>query len=297
MTNLNQSDHVGQEDTVKTNIDRLVRRPVNKRYRHAAGTLDLTASTITSVERCDDNTGNVWSASGSGSVAVAEPDTTDFPLGREIQNICPRGFGDMIKLQYVATADYAQLALSAKQDWSTGGTYYLAFWIIADRAIANTEFDLEIRNSGGSVVTGGDLTFSAYNTAWKPQLYVIAINGATTTDVQYLRLVMDGSTATNIWICDIVRTEQNVFATNAYLDCHLAAALDGAGRYMVLRTSNWTTGETADLYLNSLANSPITIYEGQTLKVLDEPVHAFFINNVTADTSISIDVDVSGRFD
>lgn len=290
----------------------LVKQVGNKTFNPGRmGTKNLSGANSTLVERCDDNTGNVWSMYTTAGVDVsstpANPTNSKNRININsesgVKYAAARGWGNTIAMMFQAAGDYASLNLGAGEDWQTQDDN-LVFWLWSDRAFDATEFDLELRDSSNALITDADYAVVAMSEDRKWQLYVIDTASETLTDVQYIRIVMDGSNATELRICDIVRTDANCLNNAYYADLLVSTNLGCQARKVHVNINDWTFGEKMDVYINSLGNDPHTIftrdYNNGTnitgdLEINDEEINAIFINGAT-DTSVTLDLFATGRY-
>ena len=190
----------------------------NRHKNYAATTTDLTGANHTTVELCDNNTGNVFSAVDShlSSILTTQP--------REGAARQPNGKATVIGMRFNAATAAVQLALASAEDWTAGNAEddYLMFWIRASRTTAADDFDVELRDSSNALITNADFALEAITVAGKWQLVVIDTSTPTLSDVQYIRFIMDGTTSeapTTLWIDSIVRSDANCLDNAVYKNC------------------------------------------------------------------------------
>lgn len=268
---------------------------------------NLTGSNHTTVELCDDNATNVWYMYDIGGA-----DRSSFPIaGNTARKRCEvyyadgidffaaRGWSDVISLSFENASDYAQLALSAAEDWTAGtaNNDYLLFWLWSNRTFANTEFDLTLLDSTGAAIANADFTTPfAISAAKKWQLIVIDTSTPTLNDVQYIRIQHDVSTQTELRICDIVRTDANCITNSYYKDLILSTNLGCVGRFLHAYLTQMEADNTAHIHINSLANHSRPLYPSVFYDCINEPIAVFFIHGMTSDTLVTLDIHANGRW-
>jgi len=269
----------------------IVSRMRNKYKSYAGAADDLTGAAPVTIDMADSVTGWTVSSTTSGNSRVADKSVE-----------AARGYGDVLKVVLDAATSYVEFDIGSGQDWSGGDAAddNILFWMRADRVTAGTDFDLELRNSSGTLITDASYNVTAIAVASRWQLISLDASNETLDDVQYVRLVKDVATKTTLWLDSVVRTHAETISTKGYYkDLLLSTEMDGQCNYLELFCENGTAAQFGKIYINSLANDPIYFQAIMSTKnelVFEGPINAFFLCEMDTDASVDWFVNVGGRF-
>jgi hypothetical protein len=287
------------EESVRTNLDNLVRGIGNERKSYSATSANLSGGVSAAVDRCIATTKFTHSAVGGAinlfqTSSIGDPNLKLNFKHPTYQPFAPRGWGAVIHAK-LALNEYIIWNNGSAQDWTsvTVAKDTLLVWVWSDIAQTAGQVKLSIRNASNAQVTGGSVDFPAIP-GKKWTLCVLDISGANCSAVQYLRVVNTNTATVNIMICDIVRAATAVLTNGVYKD--MLSELGFAAYKMRVDIKNGTTKECIKLYINSLANDPVYIDEEFSgWQLIDhELINAFFLTGCT-DTSQDYYIDVVGR--
>lgn len=285
----------------KTSLDRQTRSK-NNRYKNLSGSdVNLTGSghTVVAVLHEDSTISDSDVSALTSTASVTKWNDKDISTEFEnlralIMNVCARGWGTFPMCTFTATSDAIQIDLGSGEDWtSDSNDDNLLFWVWSDRTTEATDFDLELIASDGSTIKSNNNLPVITQGRWN--LINLDVSSDTLDDVQYIKIIMDGSNATKLFICDFVRTLAATLTNDVTIDLQLDTNLGTFGNFISLDVRGIGT-ETGKLYINSLANDGITFTGNEILKLDDfAPIFYIFVNGVTSDTTANYDIYVEGE--
>jgi len=290
----------------RRNIDLQTRSGVNKNTLFSATAQNLTGTGLTTVATLDRNSSiNASTTVGyDGNDQVKTLPISDFSevKGWEYQKFhtnqfAPRGWGSVLKTQFLDDDDYILIDLGTAANWSTN-TYddNLVFWLGGEQTAAGTVLDLELIADDGST-SKSDNNVTAYAVAREWQLINLDVSGDTLDDVEYIKIQCDTATGDPVfYFSDFVRTLAATLTNDAYAQVTSQTNLGCPATDLEVILRNMAEDETARLYVNSLANSPYVLFPEAFRYVSSNPIHAFWINSVTADTTVDYYVQAEGVY-
>ena len=289
------------------NLDIQTRSGINKHYLFTATAQNLTGSGITSVVTLDKNS-SVHAGSGctmydtGGLTTDSTVENFSEVRGWDRQKFytnqfAPRGWGSVLKTQFKNNGDYLLIDVGAASNWSTStNDDELIFWLGGEQTAAGTILDLELIADDGTT-SKSDHNVTAYAVAKEWQLIDIDTSGDTLDDVEFIKIQCDTATGNPIfYFSDFVRAHTNAVDNDAYYQVTAQTYLGCPATNLAVYLKNMAADEQAKIYVNSLANSPYVLFPDNWTYINSMPVHSFWINSVTSDTSVDYYVEAEGVY-
>lgn len=286
------------------NIDIQTRSGINKHYLFTATAQNLTGDGITPVVTLDKNSSThsavMYNTSGDNCDSTVE-DFSDVNIWNNLKfytnQFAPRGWGSVLKAQFMDNGDYLMIDVGTASDWSSNNNDdELIFWMGGEQTLAGTILDIQLIADDGST-SKADHNVTALAAAQEWQLIDIDTSGDTLNDVEFIKIQCDTATDDPIvYFSDFVRTHTDAVDNDAYAQVTANAYLGCPATNLEVYLKNMAADETAKLYINSLANSPYMLYPDTFRYVSTSPIHTFWINSVTTDTSVDYFVEAEGVY-